>query len=250
MQGLTLPRLQHVSLFSAYCGTVEVCLQALPLCTCLPNTLFGGFLLCMLCWPALTTVSQSKVQPLHPYDILVVLTEFVKKTCMGSCMFLNNFACVGRVGEVAWLQWEYIRWDPHFKCLIVNVPQGKVGKVKPIAIVGGVDRHCDIFLQLGEFLMSMTYSIDRDETPWLFALLCQEYVSTTISKYVKDMTFGTNTKKFAQHLVAQLFAGATASACPASNRISIRLFVVHVQCLQMHDHTVNYWASWIYCLRL
>ena len=156
--------------------------------------------------------------------------------------------CAGRVSEVAWLQWEYIKWDTHFKCLVVQIPQSKPGKVKSIVIVGGADRHCDIFLHLGEFLMSQTYSVNREETPWLFPIFSQQYLSPTISKYVKDMTVNSTTQKWKQHVVKELPARATAGAFPASNRMSKRFLVVHVECLQTHHQTKNCWASWRYCL--
>ena len=156
--------------------------------------------------------------------------------------------CAGRVSEVAWLQWEYIKWDTHFKCLVVQIPQSKPGKVKSIVVVGGADRHCNIFLQLAEFLMSQHYSINHEETPWLFPTLCQEYLSKTISQYVKDMTPANATQKWKPYVVTELPDRATAGACPTSNRMSLCVLVVHVGCLQTHHQTKNCWASWRYCL--
>lgn len=41
-------------------------------------------------------------------------------------------AC-GRSGEVSWLTYKGLRWDAHFKCMFVEVPQPKTGKLKIVA---------------------------------------------------------------------------------------------------------------------
>ena len=63
----------------------------------------------------------------------------------------SHLTC-GRAAEVSWLKYTSRKWNPHLRCFFVTVPMTKTHKVKIIALVAGVDRHCDFFLALADYL--------------------------------------------------------------------------------------------------
>lgn len=100
------------------------------------------------------------------------------------------YRSVGRSSEVAWLTWDGFEWDPYFQCAFVEVPQQKTSKFKFIPIAAGIDRHCDWFLDLGDFLvLQHNRSIYNPcGAAWIFPdLQTTSQPGKTIGNYIKGM---------------------------------------------------------------
>lgn len=61
---------------------------------------------------------------------------------------LGTWLMGGRSGEAAFMHVGGLRWDKFQQCIVAEVPQTKVSKLKLAAWVAGADRHSCIFLAL------------------------------------------------------------------------------------------------------
>jgi hypothetical protein len=61
--------------------------------------------------------------------------------------------------------------DPHYQCLMAEVPQSKTAKVKIIALVAGIRRHACVFLALADYLATTSFYEDPATALWLLAFL-------------------------------------------------------------------------------
>ena len=91
----------------------------------------------------------------------------------------------------------------------------KVSKVNIVAVCVGKDRHCDWYLDLGDYLTTTSQSIyDHDEASWLFPMLhTTSSPATTITNYVKALRVGSSIQKYQDVAVEGLPHNATAGVC-------------------------------------
>jgi hypothetical protein len=68
------------------------------------------------------------------------------------------WAVCGRASECAWLTFDSMRWDPHFKCVFMELQQSKPSRVKTAVFVAGSSRHCCWFLAFGDYLATVSHS--------------------------------------------------------------------------------------------
>jgi len=97
----------------------------------------------------------------------------------------------GRSSETAWLTWEGMRWDPHFKHVFMEVPQPKKSKVKLVALGAGISRHADWFVTLGDYLALQppTSGIYKEgSAAWVFPnLQLTGSPGTTMGNYIRAL---------------------------------------------------------------
>jgi hypothetical protein len=125
-------------------------------------------------------------------------------------------AC-GRSGEVSWLTWKGLRWDTHFMCMFVEVPQPKTGKLKIVAFAAGSHRHNDWFTDLGDYLTVGQMSVwEEGEPAWVFPQLrgTNGASGTVIGGYLKALLpldrGGKSNGRYLDNLVDSLPDNATA----------------------------------------
>lgn len=75
----------------------------------------------------------------------------------------------GRSGEVAYLTYERLRWDPKFQCVQGEFAQIKSVKVKIAAFVAGATRHDCWFVDMFDMLATNRLPVHDPELPtWVF----------------------------------------------------------------------------------
>ena len=81
-----------------------------------------------------------------------------RKFCMSTCAFFG-----GRSSELGFLTWQHFSWDPHFQCVVAELPQSKTSKSKQGVICAGKTRHHDWFLSSGDYLATHRVSGDNPD---------------------------------------------------------------------------------------
>eukprot|EP00740_Mantoniella_antarctica_P023630 CAMPEP_0198702236 /NCGR_PEP_ID=MMETSP1468-20131203/388643_1 /TAXON_ID=1461545 /ORGANISM="Mantoniella sp, Strain CCMP1436" /LENGTH=732 /DNA_ID=CAMNT_0044460743 /DNA_START=2655 /DNA_END=4853 /DNA_ORIENTATION=+ len=138
------------------------------------------------------TMDHSAVEifGFHVADIvraysLVGTPEAAKRKCALSFL---RFAA-GRTGEVAFLTYERLTWDPHFKCIVAEFAQVKNVKTKKACFTAGVNRHMDAFLNLFDMLVLdplRVHNPDSESPMWLFPELHRmDSCNDALGKYIR-----------------------------------------------------------------
>ncbi|KAJ1448617.1 hypothetical protein M885DRAFT_574053 [Pelagophyceae sp. CCMP2097] len=78
---------------------------------------------------------------------------------------LNLYLVAGRSGELGWLNWDSLEWDPYFRVVCGDMPQTKVPKTKKIAFVAGACRELCFFLAFGDTLVMMHPALHDAKSP-------------------------------------------------------------------------------------
>jgi len=108
----------------------------------------------------------------------------------------------GRSGECRWVTLDSLHWDVHFQCLVAEIPQSKVAKVKLAAFGAGIERDCCFLTCLGDYLAAVGFKSndldvddDSNETFWLFPCLCgTESAGSKLGVFVKQVLKGGSKK--------------------------------------------------------
>ena len=61
---------------------------------------------------------------------------------------LTLWDCAGRAAETSHLIYAALKFNLHYQCTFIDVPQSKVSKLKKIAFVAGARRQCCWYLHL------------------------------------------------------------------------------------------------------
>ena len=95
----------------------------------------------------------------------------------------------GRSSEVAWTTVDGMQWDDHFKCVIIEVPQGKAGKVKLIMLLVGLTAHDCWFIDFADYLaIGPRLLHDDDGANWLMPHLQDRATpARVLGRYVKEV---------------------------------------------------------------
>jgi GGDEF domain-containing protein len=104
---------------------------------------------------------------------------------------LNLYLVAGRSGELGWLNWDSLEWDPYFRVVCGDMPQTKVSKTKKIAFVAGACRELCFFLAFGDTLVMVpqpTYDDEDGKTTWMHpALHDAKSPGTMLGKFFKAL---------------------------------------------------------------
>ncbi len=98
----------------------------------------------------------------------------------------------GRSAEPAWMSFDGMQWDAHFRHVFMESPQPKGSKVKLVALGAGESRHSDWFLALGDYLTLYDFPVYKEDAPNWFLPFLQETSSpgTTLSNFIKAVQTG------------------------------------------------------------
>jgi hypothetical protein len=111
---------------------------------------------------------------------------------------LNKFQMIclwlaaGRSSETAWLSWDAMDFDVHYKCVIAELPQSKVSELKLVAFMAGSTADSCFFVAVGDDMVmnggrpSALYS--SSSTPWVFPeLQAHNTPGTAIGKAMRAL---------------------------------------------------------------
>ena len=122
--------------------------------------------------------------PTPPPAVQAALRIFSIMTC---------WFAAGRAAEAAWIHYDGMEWDMHFRCVFAEVPQPKTAKFKLAALIAGVNRHCCWYLTWADYLTmqnhSKIYAEDEDEGDvWLIPeLKTTKSPGTKIGEFLKAL---------------------------------------------------------------